>query len=110
MNRMPRLSANVVPSFSGSLDKNAQDVGTGIVGAPACGDVMKLQVRDAPPAYVWRQSSRRPRQRLEFCLLRRPTCPTHRRVESIAFLVRDRRVCATVFNRMPRLCRGCLWV
>lgn len=28
----------------GSLDKNAKDVGTGVVGAPACGDVMKLQV------------------------------------------------------------------
>lgn len=30
---------------TGSLDKNAKDVGTGLVGAPACGDVMKLQVR-----------------------------------------------------------------
>ena len=29
------------------MDKNAIDVGTGLVGAPACGDVMKLQVR--PP-------------------------------------------------------------
>ncbi len=30
------------PRNVGSLDKNASDVGTGLVGAPACGDVMKL--------------------------------------------------------------------
>ena len=29
----------------GSLDKNSEDVGTGLVGAPACGDVMKLQIK-----------------------------------------------------------------
>lgn len=29
----------------GSLDKNDQNVGTGLVGAPACGDVMKLQIK-----------------------------------------------------------------
>ena len=29
----------------GSFDKNAGDVGTGLVGAPACGDVMKLQIK-----------------------------------------------------------------
>jgi NifU-like protein involved in Fe-S cluster formation len=28
----------------GSLDKKDKAVGTGLVGAPACGDVMKLQV------------------------------------------------------------------
>mgnify|MGYP001611258267 FL=1 len=33
------------PRNVGSLDKNADDVGTGLVGAPACGDVMKLQIR-----------------------------------------------------------------
>ncbi len=33
------------PRNVGSLDKNADDVGTGIVGAPACGDVMKLQIK-----------------------------------------------------------------
>ena len=33
------------PRNVGSLDKNAEDVGTGMVGAPACGDVMKLQLR-----------------------------------------------------------------
>jgi len=33
------------PRNVGSLDKNAGDVGTGLVGAPACGDVMKLQIR-----------------------------------------------------------------
>ena len=33
------------PRNVGSLDKTAEDVGTGIVGAPACGDVMKLQIK-----------------------------------------------------------------
>ena len=33
------------PRHMGSLDKNSLDVGTGIVGAPACGDVMKLQIK-----------------------------------------------------------------
>ncbi len=33
------------PRNVGSMDKNAEDVGTGLVGAPACGDVMKLQIR-----------------------------------------------------------------
>ena len=33
------------PRNVGSLDKNAPDVGTGIVGAPECGDVMKLQIK-----------------------------------------------------------------
>jgi nitrogen fixation protein NifU and related proteins len=33
------------PRNVGSLDKEADDVGTGLVGAPACGDVMKLQIR-----------------------------------------------------------------
>ena len=33
------------PRNMGSLDKGADDVGTGLVGAPACGDVMKLQLK-----------------------------------------------------------------
>jgi len=33
------------PKNVGSLDKNDPEVGTGIVGAPECGDVMKLQIR-----------------------------------------------------------------
>ena len=33
------------PQNVGSMDKTAEDVGTGIVGAPACGDVMKLQLK-----------------------------------------------------------------
>ncbi len=33
------------PRNVGSLDKNAPEVGTGLVGAPECGDVMKLQIR-----------------------------------------------------------------
>ncbi len=33
------------PRNVGSLDKNDPDVGTGMVGAPECGDVMKLQIR-----------------------------------------------------------------
>tara|TARA_A100001011_G_scaffold336585_1_gene366217 strand:+ start:98 stop:484 length:387 start_codon:yes stop_codon:yes gene_type:complete len=33
------------PQNVGSLDRNDPDVGTGMVGAPACGDVMKLQLK-----------------------------------------------------------------
>jgi len=33
------------PRNVGSFDKNDEDVGTGMVGAPACGDVMKLQIK-----------------------------------------------------------------
>lgn len=33
------------PRNVGSMDKNDDDVGTGLVGAPACGDVMKLQIK-----------------------------------------------------------------
>src|SRR4051812_20494391 len=33
------------PRNVGSLDKNDDSVGTGMVGAPACGDVMKLQIK-----------------------------------------------------------------
>ncbi len=33
------------PRNVGAFDKEAGDVGTGMVGAPACGDVMKLQIK-----------------------------------------------------------------
>ena len=33
------------PRNVGSFDKTDADIGTGIVGAPACGDVMKLQIK-----------------------------------------------------------------
>ncbi|XP_029295076.1 LOW QUALITY PROTEIN: iron-sulfur cluster assembly enzyme ISCU [Cottoperca gobio] len=33
------------PRNVGTLDKNSKNVGTGLVGAPACGDVMKLQIQ-----------------------------------------------------------------
>src|SRR4051812_50162331 len=33
------------PRNIGSFDKNDGGVGTGLVGAPACGDVMKLQIK-----------------------------------------------------------------
>ena len=33
------------PRNVGSFDKNDSNVGTGMVGAPACGDVMKLQIK-----------------------------------------------------------------
>jgi nitrogen fixation NifU-like protein len=36
------------PRNVGSLDKSSPDVGTGMVGAPECGDVMKLQVKVDP--------------------------------------------------------------
>ena len=33
------------PRNVGTLDKESLDVGTGLVGAPACGDVMRLQIK-----------------------------------------------------------------
>ena len=33
------------PRNVGSLDKESEEVGTGVVGAPECGDVMKLQIQ-----------------------------------------------------------------
>jgi len=35
------------PRNVGSLDKDCPDVGTGVVGSPVCGDVMKFQIRVA---------------------------------------------------------------
>jgi nitrogen fixation NifU-like protein len=40
------------PRNVGSFDKNDEDVGTGVVGAPECGDVMKLQLRISPKGVV----------------------------------------------------------
>jgi Fe-S cluster assembly scaffold IscU len=39
------LDHNKNPRNVGSLPKDSKDVGTGVVGAPACGDVMKLQIQ-----------------------------------------------------------------
>ena len=36
------------PRNVGTLDKSAQEVGTGLVGAPECGDVMRLQIKVNP--------------------------------------------------------------
>ena len=36
------------PRNVGGFDKSDEDVGTGMVGAPACGDVMKLQIKVNP--------------------------------------------------------------
>ncbi|XP_052755354.1 iron-sulfur cluster assembly scaffold protein IscU-like [Galleria mellonella] len=51
-NVVPKASyhANVIDHYEnprnvGSLDKEDKNVGTGLVGAPACGDVMKLQIK-----------------------------------------------------------------
>ena len=40
------------PRNVGSLDKNDPAVGTGLVGAPECGDVMKLQMKINPETQV----------------------------------------------------------
>ena len=40
------------PRNVGTLDKNAQEVGTGLVGAPECGDVMRLQIKVNPETQV----------------------------------------------------------
>ena len=36
------------PKNVGTFDKTLQNIGTGLVGAPACGDVMKLQIKVNP--------------------------------------------------------------
>jgi nitrogen fixation NifU-like protein len=40
------------PRNVGQLDKNSTEVGTGLVGAPECGDVMRLQIRVNPETQV----------------------------------------------------------
>ena len=40
------------PRNVGTLDKNSNDVGTGLVGAPECGDVMRLQIKVNPETQV----------------------------------------------------------
>ncbi|CDE76142.1 Fe-S cluster assembly scaffold IscU [Parasutterella secunda] len=40
------------PRNVGTLDKNEKDVGTGMVGAPACGDVMRLQIKVNPEGII----------------------------------------------------------
>jgi len=40
------------PRNIGSFDKTEADVGTGLVGAPACGDVMKLQIKVGPDGKI----------------------------------------------------------
>jgi len=40
------------PRNVGSMDKNELSVGTGLVGAPACGDVMKLQIKVTPEGII----------------------------------------------------------
>jgi nitrogen fixation protein NifU and related proteins len=40
------------PRNVGAFDKNDAAVGTGLVGAPACGDVMKLQIKGGPDGII----------------------------------------------------------
>ena len=40
------------PRNFGTLDKTSTDVGTGLVGAPECGDVMRLQIKVNPETHV----------------------------------------------------------
>ena len=40
------------PRNVGAFDKNDASVGTGLVGAPACGDVMKLQIKVSPEGII----------------------------------------------------------
>jgi nitrogen fixation NifU-like protein len=40
------------PRNVGTLDKNSNDVGTGLVGAPECGDVMRLQIQVNPETQI----------------------------------------------------------
>ena len=40
------------PRNVGKLNENDEDVGTGMVGAPACGDVMRVQIRVSPNGII----------------------------------------------------------
>src|SRR5438045_9176482 len=40
------------PRNVGTMDKNSTEVGTGLVGAPECGDVMRLQIKVNPETQV----------------------------------------------------------
>jgi len=40
------------PRNVGKLNENDENVGTGMVGAPACGDVMRLQIRVSPDGVI----------------------------------------------------------
>ncbi len=40
------------PRNVGQMDKSQSEVGTGLVGAPECGDVMRLQIRVNPETQV----------------------------------------------------------
>mgnify|MGYP003327641123 CR=1 FL=1 len=40
------------PRNVGKFNENDEDVGTGMVGAPACGDVMRLQIRVSPDGVI----------------------------------------------------------
>jgi nitrogen fixation NifU-like protein len=40
------------PRNVGTLDKSSSEVGTGLVGAPECGDVMRLQIKVNPETHV----------------------------------------------------------
>ena len=40
------------PRNVGSFDKSEAGIGTGLVGAPACGDVMKLQIKVSPEGVI----------------------------------------------------------
>lgn len=44
------------PKNVGKFDKNAENVGTAIVGAPACGDVMKLQIKVCPETNIIKET------------------------------------------------------
>ena len=48
------------PRNVGSFDKGDDSVGTGMVGAPACGDVMKLQIKVNPETGVIEDAPSRP--------------------------------------------------
>ena len=48
------------PRNVGTLDKNSKDVGTGLVGAPECGDVMRLQIKVNPETHVIEEAKFKP--------------------------------------------------
>ncbi len=57
------------PRNVGSFGKEDEGVGTGMVGAPACGDVMKLQIKVNPAGVIERRQVQDLRLRLGDCLV-----------------------------------------
>jgi nitrogen fixation NifU-like protein len=57
------------PRNVGQMDKASTEVGTGLVGAPECGDVMRLQIRVNPETNVIEDAKFNLRLRIGYCFV-----------------------------------------